>query len=186
VSPKTNPTRQWREIFFRKFLLALLIGGVGVACSKASGTNQTNSNSTAQTNAAAAPAPSSLQAKADGKGVFKLAYVPVKDQKFAHVEKLIKDSKLFEGLIAVSNEELTLPVNLTVIFRECNGKDENGEKEDPTNAWYSSKNHSITMCYGLVQQTEDLFKDDEKSEGELSMAVLNSTAWTFYHELGTR
>jgi len=167
MSPKTNKPREWRSIFVshKTLLIALLICALGAAYS-------------------AATAASGQQGKTAGKGVFKLVYVPVKDQKLAHIEKVVKDSKLFDALIAVSNEELILPVDLTVVFRECNGKDENGEKEDPTNAWYSPKDHSITMCYGLIQQSEDLFKDDEKGEDELAMAVLNSTAWTFYHELG--
>jgi Putative metallopeptidase len=184
MSPKTNPTGQWRRIFVghRMLLIALLIFGLSMTCLMASGSGQVSSRSKAK--AAASLLPSSLQAKVEGKGVFKLVYVPVKDKKFAHIEKVVKDSKLFETLIDISNKELILPVDLTVVFRECNGTDENGEKEDPTNAWYSSKDHSLTMCYGLVQQSEDLFKDDEKSEEELEDAVLNSTAWTFYHELG--
>src|SRR5918911_1814036 len=172
--PKTKTPEQWRRIFVshKTLLIALLICALSVAYSKAT--------------AAASSFPAIWQAKtaAQGKGAFKLVYVPVKDKKLAHIEKVVKDSKLFDELIDISNQELILPVDLTVVFRECNGKDENGEKEDPTNAWYSSKNHSITMCYGLVQQSEDLFKDDEKNEAELEEAVLNSTAWTFYHEMG--
>jgi hypothetical protein len=174
MSPKTKTPEQWRRIFVshKTLLIAVLICALSVAYSKAA--------------ASASSFPASWQAKtaAQGKGAFKLVYVPVKDKKLAHIEKVVKDSKLFDELIDISNQELILPVDLTVVFRECNGKDENGEKEDPTNAWYSSKNHSITMCYGLVQQSEDLFKDDEKNEAELEEAVLNSTAWTFYHEMG--
>jgi hypothetical protein len=185
MSPKTNTPRRWRRTFagWKTPLIALLICAIGMAGSKAAGSNQVSSNSKAETTAS--PVLSSLQAKtgAEGKGAFKLVYVPVKDQKLAHIEKLIKDSKLFDEVIDVSNKELILPVDLTVVFRECNGKDENGEQEDPTNAWYNPNNHSITMCYGLIQKSEDLFRDDEKGD-DLAEAVLGSTVWTFYHELG--
>jgi hypothetical protein len=164
-------------------LIALFGCVLALACASSATIGQTNNNSTARTNAATPSAPPA-NSSSDNKGAFKLVYVPVKDKSLAHAEKLIKDSKLFENLVATSNKEIALPVDLTVVFRECNGKDENGEKEDPTNAWYNPNNHSITMCYGLIKKSEDLFRDDEKGEKELEEAVLGSTAWTFYHEMG--
>ena len=124
---------------------------------------------------------SGLQARAatEDKGDFKLTYKPVESKEFAQVEKLIKGSKLFEGLVEASNKELSLPFDIQVVFRECNE-----EGEDPDNAFYDPEDHSITICYGLVKKTEELFKDDETSEGELQESVLGSTAWTFYHEMG--
>jgi hypothetical protein len=127
----------------------------------------------------AAPSGSQARAASQGKGAFKLAYRPVRDKEFAHIEKVVKDSKLFEDLVETSNKELSLPVDISVVFRECDGKD-----EDPTNAFYSSEDHSITLCYGLIKKSEDLFRNNEKNEGELQEAVLGSTAWTFYHEMG--
>lgn len=187
MSPKSNTPGSSRSIFVghRTLLIALLIFGLSVTCLVASSSSSPVS-SNSKLERAAAILPASLQAKteAEGKGMFKLLYAPVKDKKLAHIEKVVKDSKLFETLIDVSNKELILPVDLTVVFRECSGTDENGEKEDPTNAWYSPDKHTITMCYGMVQESEDLFKDDEKNEEELEEAVLNSTAWTFYHEMG--
>lgn len=188
MPPKIDPTRRLRELFAQNgtLLIALLVCVLSVACSSAAGTKQTNSSSQAQADAAAAPSSSALQAKAatGGKGAFKLSYVPVKDQELAHVEKLIKDSKLFESLVDDSNKRLSLPVDITVVFRECNGKDANGGAEDPTNAWYNPDDHSVTMCYGLIKKSEDLFRNNEKNEKDLEEAVLGSTAWTFYHEMG--
>jgi hypothetical protein len=127
----------------------------------------------------AAPTPAQVRAATEDKGDFKLVYKPIHDKGLAHIEKLIKDSKLFEGLVEISNKELSLPVDIQVVFRECNGKD-----EDPTNAFYSPEDHSITLCYGLIKKSEDLFRDDDTKEGELRESVLGSTAWTFYHEMG--
>ncbi|HUQ33156.1 MAG TPA: DUF4344 domain-containing metallopeptidase [Pyrinomonadaceae bacterium] len=120
-----------------------------------------------------------LRAATEDKGDFKLVYKPTHDKELAHIEKMIKDSKLFEGLVATSNKELSLPVDIPVVFRECNGKD-----EDSTNAFYSPEDHSITLCYGLIKKSEDLFRDDDTDEAELRESVLGSTAWTFYHEMG--
>ncbi|PYS50505.1 MAG: hypothetical protein DMF68_07015 [Acidobacteria bacterium] len=169
MSPKTDPTGRLRKLFIKSRvpLFALLVCALSVAAASTSRTNRTASSLRMQTT-----------------GSFKLRYVAVKDHGLAQIEKLIKESKLFELLIDDSNKSLKLPVDITVIFRECNGKDEDGKDEDPTNAWYNPNNHSITMCYGLIKKSEDLFKNNEKTEKDLDEAVLGSTAWTFYHEMG--
>jgi hypothetical protein len=187
MSPKADPKEQREERFAKRvtLLTVLLICALAAACSKDTNKNQTNNNSQAQasTNNSASPAapPSGLQASAptEDKGDFKLSYVPVKNQELEHIEKLIKDSKLIEKLIDDSNKRLSLPVDIPVVFRECDG-----QGEDPTNAWYQPKDNTITMCYGLIKKTEDLFKNNEKTEKDLEEAVLGSTAWTFYHEMG--
>lgn len=181
MSPNTDLTGQRQGKFGEhgRLLIALLIFAVSVTCLAATSARRTENKTQARMNAVA---PSRLQA--DGKGALKLKYVPVKDQSLAHIEKLVKDSKLFESLIDDTNKRLSLPVDITVVFRECNGKDANGEAEDPTNAWYNPDDHSITMCYGMIKKSEDLFRDDEKEEKDLDEAVLGSTAWTFYHEMG--
>ena len=178
MSPKTDPTRRRRKIFLnnRVLLFALLVCALSVAYTSAARTGRTNTSSSSSGMRA--------QASTGDKGAFKLRYLPIKDQSLAHIEKLIKDSKLFEGLIDYSNKHLKLPVDITLYFKECNGKDADGKPEDPTNAWYNPEDNAITMCYGLIKKTEDLFRDDEKNEKDLEEAVLGSTAWTFYHEMG--
>lgn len=182
---KPATTRQLKGTLVSRevaLLVVLLVCALGAGCTSAASTARTNSGSKAPASAAAAPSPaatSGASAAPADKGDFKLVYKPIKDQELAHIEKVVKDSKLFERLVDDSNKHLSLPVDIPVVFRECNGKD-----EDPTNAFYSSEDHSITLCYGLIKKSEDLFKDDEHSEKDLEEAVLGSTAWTFYHEMG--
>lgn len=169
----TDLTEQWKPSLFNRaaLLTALLVCAFGVGFSISASTSTAAGKAQAQKNAAASVA-------AD-KGAFKLVYRPGKEPELAHVEKVVKDSKLFERLVDDSNKHLALPLDIQVIFKECNGKD-----EDPTNAFYNPEDNSITLCYGMVKKSEDLFKDDEKSEKDLQEAVLGSTAWTFYHEMG--
>lgn len=182
MSPETGPTGRLQKVFANKrtLLIALLVCALSLVCFSAAGITRSGGSKAS----VAASHPRLLRAGAAAEGSFKLKYVPIKDQGLAHIEKVVKDSKLFETLVDDSNRHLKLPVDINVIFRECNGKDENGEAEDPTNAWYSPKDHSITMCYGLIKKSEDLFKDNEANEKDLEEAVLGSTAWTFYHEMG--
>jgi hypothetical protein len=176
MPPQTDPTGRGRNMFSRHatLLIALLLCALGVAYSSAASQKQINNNSKAQMKAAV-----TTPLATEDKGDFKIVYRPIKDQGLAHIEKMVKGSKLFERLVDESNKHLALPLDIPVIFKECNGKD-----EDPTNAFYSPEDHSITLCYGLIEKSEELFKDDEKTEKDLEEAVLGSTAWTFYHEMG--
>ena len=113
-------------------------------------------------------------------GGLKLNYVPVRKSEHKHLEKMLKDSGLFDRMVVDTNKELAFPLEVPVNFVECEAI---GEK-DPVNAFYDEEKHSITMCYELLAKSEELFKDDEQNADELTEAVLGSTAWTFYHELG--
>jgi len=121
-----------------------------------------------------------VAAKSPAPGGLKLNYIPVKKSEHTHLEKMLKDSRLFDRMVADTNQELVFPVEVPVNFIECAAI---GEK-DPVNAFYDPEKHSITMCYELMAESEKLFKDDEQTPKELADAVLGSTAWTFYHELG--
>ena len=131
------------------------------------------------------PAPLAQAAtKVADKGDFKLVYVPVKDKKnHGDLETLIKGSKLFDGIVSDLNNELALPVDVRVMFSECKGLP-NVEETGVENAWFDQEDNEIVICYELIAKTESLFQDDEKTDAELDEAVLGSTAWTFFHELG--
>src|SRR5256885_9523267 len=166
MTQQTKPTIQRRTIIVKSkaCLIVLLIGAVVAAFSTAAYPKETRRSLSVRPSAAAmllpATALSELRARAamEDKGQFKLVYTPIKDHELAHIEKMIKDSHLFERLVDDSNKQLALPVDISVIFKECNGRD-----EDPTNAFYTPDNHSITLCYGLIKKSEELFKDDEKT-----------------------
>lgn len=108
------------------------------------------------------------------KGDFKVSYVPVKNKDYLEYEKVFKDSKLFEEISAGLNEALALPHDITLEFKEC------GE----INAFYDPEVRKIYMCYELIENSANLFKDDAKTEDEFGNAVLGSTVWTYFHELG--
>jgi hypothetical protein len=123
-------------------------------------------------------------AKIIDKGDFKLVYVPVKDKKnHGDLEALIKGSKLFDVIIGDLNKELALPVDVRVMFTECEGLPD-VEETGVENAWFNPEANEIVICYELIAKTESLFEDDEKTDAELNDAVMGSTAWTFFHELG--
>jgi hypothetical protein len=120
----------------------------------------------------------------EDKGDFELVYGVVKDKKkHGHLEKMLKDSKLFEGIIADLNNDLALPVDIPIRFWEC-GQLPDTEETGVENAWYNPEDNGITICYELIAKTESLFKDDDTAADELEESVMGSTVWTFFHELG--
>jgi len=165
----------------------LIIAG----CSKTTNTNQTSnsqpkgnsSSSNTASSTATSPASDKGKGTAEDKGDFKLTYVPVKDEQYAHLESLVKDSKLIEGIVSKLNTDMALPVDISLKFTECTGLP-GSEQMGVENAWYDPNNNTVTMCYELMAKSERLFKDDEKDEASLNEAVIGSTAWTLYHEIG--
>ncbi|MDT4897974.1 MAG: hypothetical protein QOH25_3051 [Acidobacteriota bacterium] len=185
---QTNTTQRVVDISIRRGALALilLVCVLAAGCSKATNSNQANTNSKRNTATSANAAPATAQgssASAEDKGDFKLAYVPVKNEQHAHLEKMLQDSKLFDRLTEDLNNHLALPFDITTTFTECADLPE-AQQMGAANAWYNPENHSVTMCYELIAKSEELFKDDEKTPQDLEDAVKGSTAWTFYHELG--
>jgi Putative metallopeptidase len=186
--PQTDPTSKRKQLYVkRETLLAVLLFCVlgAAACSKATNSNQTNSSNSNTQVRAQSPSSSSTQSStaAEDKGDFKLAYVPVKNEQHAHLEKMLTDSKLFDRLVDDLNKNLSLPVDVQINFTECTGLPE-AQQMSPVNAWYNPADHTVTMCYELMAKSEELFQDDEKTPEDLAEAVKGSTAWTFYHELG--
>ena len=168
------------------WLVLLVSMVVALNCSSATNMSQTHRNGNASASRNAAPPISSLNgaAKVEDKGDFKLVYVPVKDKKnHGDLEGVLKGSKLFDGIISDLNKELALPVDIRVLFSECKGLPD-VEETGVENAWFDPGKNEIVICYELIAKTESLFSDDEKTEQELNDAVLGSTAWTFFHEMG--
>lgn len=131
--------------------------------------------------------PRVARAAADAdKGDFALIYGNIKNKKeFGHLEKMLKDSKLFEGIVADLNNEFALPFDVPIRFLECGTLPADETKETGLeNAWYDPEDHNISFCYELMAKTESLFKDDESKPEKLEEAVMGSTAHTFFHELG--
>lgn len=184
--PQTGPIGKRKLNFVKRgtTLAVLLICVLLSACSKDSNSNKGSGNSTAQANAnPQTPSGPQSTAASEDKGDFTVTYTPIKNEQHSHLEKSLKDSKLFDRFAADLNKNLSLPVDIPISFKECADLPE-AKDMGAANAWYNPEDHTVTMCYELMAKSEELFKDDEKSEQDLDKAVMGSTAWTFYHELG--
>ena len=115
-----------------------------------------------------------VPAAAPAAGVISVRYEPTKKKELEHFEKLARQTGVFEDNARILSEEFILPTNLEIVFKDC------GE----ANAWYSSEDHSITMCYEMLAESAKLFKGVVKPASEVDSAALYSAIWTLYHEMG--
>src|SRR5215213_6328971 len=100
-------------------LAILLFCALIVASPPAATGKRTDGDSAAKAKSFPRAAGLPAHAANEDKGDFKLVYGKVKDKDLKHLEGMIKDSKLFEGILADLNNELALPVDVPVRFLEC-------------------------------------------------------------------
>lgn len=112
--------------------------------------------------------------KIEDKGDIKIVYELPRDPRFLEIQQALKQSKLFDLVVASLNAKLALPRNLPTRFAEC------GE----ANAFYDPLIKSITMCYELIGAIADEFSQGSGSDEELETATINTVLFVFFHELG--
>ncbi len=112
--------------------------------------------------------------KSQDKGDFKVIYSPVKNPKYAELQKELMDDKLLEAIAAELNSTIALPVDITITFAECG----------QVNAFYDPNKRQISMCYELVDHFHDSFSKVVESEDKLDEAVTGATIFVFFHEVG--
>lgn len=116
-------------------------------------------------------------AKKSGKpdnGDFLVEYVDVQDARYEKVNEQMRDTKVLEGAARDLNKNLALPYDLTLVTRDC------GE----VNAFYNPKDHSVTMCYEIMDYYYDLFKRGGYDEKEASRKMFDAMQFIFLHEVG--
>ena len=92
----------------------------------------------------------------------------------AELDEAFREAKLLEELTAGLNEVLALPRDVAVKLEDC----------DEPNAYYSNEDHSIVVCYQLIEMFEAGFDRRLDADDEVIDATLNATLFTFFHELG--
>lgn len=107
-------------------------------------------------------------------GDFKVIYSSTSNPDYLELEKIFKESRLFEEVANELNNIFILPQDIEIVLREC-GK---------TDAFYNSENHQIVMCYELIEELSSSFSGVTESEEELDSVIIHSTLFIFYHEVG--
>jgi len=126
------------------------------------------------------PVPSPVPAapvRAEDKGDFKVVYEKVASPDYREIQAIFRGTKLLEETANALNEELALPVDVTVALRECGTADASYEREA----------HRISLCYELVSAFADVFLRDARRPEDAERAgaaVGGATVFVLFHEAG--
>jgi hypothetical protein len=113
-------------------------------------------------------------AKAEDRGDFKVSYGEAKKKELAELRQDLVENRVLEETADGLNKTLALPEDVTLSFAEC------GE----INAAYDPDKRQVTVCYELVDDLYDAFRDEAKNEDELDERVVGATVFILFHEVG--
>ncbi|MGI9036833.1 MAG: DUF4344 domain-containing metallopeptidase [Pyrinomonadaceae bacterium] len=107
-------------------------------------------------------------------GDFLVEHLPVQNSRYAEIDRQVKNEKLLERAADKLNRSLILPYDITLRTKDC------GE----ANAEYQPSDHSITVCYELMEHFYKLFKSTGLSDDAAYQKMFDAVRFAFLHELG--
>jgi Putative metallopeptidase len=111
---------------------------------------------------------------AAGSGRFRVEYAPAQNPDYASYQKILQDSQLFEEIAKVLNQTLKLPHDVRITIAECGAE----------NAFYNPQQKRLVMCDELLAHFAKTFAPTAKNDTELGEAIIYTTLFVFFHELG--
>lgn len=184
-----KPARSARENALNlAIVLAILIVGFGCFCggddrraanvsvanaggSKTVGNSPTKGKSSKKGNTKSETARKSAE---PDKGDFLVEYVDVQDARYEKVNQQLRDNRTLEKAARDLNTALSLPHDITLVTRDC------GE----INAFYRRDDHSVTMCYEIMDFYYELFRRGDYDEREATQKMFDAMQFIFLHEIG--
>lgn len=108
------------------------------------------------------------------KGDFLVKQSSVDNPRYQDIDSQVKKDKVLEGAAAQLNKSLMLPFDITLTSKAC------GE----INAFYNPNDHSITVCYELMEYYFKLYKAAGKPDQEAYDRMNDAVRFAFLHEVG--
>ena len=108
------------------------------------------------------------------KGDFQVEYVEVQDERYQKINDNLRQEKVLESAAKDLNKNLALPYDITLVTRDCN----------QVNAFYNPEDHSVTLCYELLDNFYTLFKNSGRGDSEATQDMFDAAQFVFLHELG--
>ena len=124
--------------------------------------------------AGGAQPPESKAVKVEDRGDFKVSYGEAKKKELAELRQDLLENRVLEETADGLNRTLALPEDVTLSFAEC------GE----INAYYLPDERRVAVCYELVDDLYDAFRDDARGDEELDERVVGATVFVLFHEVG--
>jgi Putative metallopeptidase len=119
------------------------------------------------------PAKSTENKKTD-KGDFVVKHLEVSNSRYNEIDRQIKEEKLLEKAADKLNRSLILPYDIDLITKDC------GE----VNAFYDANNHSVTVCYELMEHFYNVFRGSGLEDQKAYDKMFDAVRFAFLHEIG--
>lgn len=113
-------------------------------------------------------------AKKGDSGDFKVEHLEVTTPRYVEIDRQVRSEKLLEKAADKLNRALILPVDITLRTQDCN----------QINAFYDSGDHSVTMCYELMEHFYQTFRGSGDSQDESYKKMYDAVRFVFLHEIG--
>ena len=141
------------------------------------GTTETTSQTSENTNSAEVikgMANEQGQATMPDRGNFSVEYSAVSNPEFAQINERFRQQRFLEGIADQLNASIAIPENVVITFKECG----------QPNAFWNPRDKQIVMCYELMAQMTQDFREISKTEEEVGERVGGALTFAFIHELG--
>lgn len=112
--------------------------------------------------------------KKSDNGDFLVEHLEVRNSRYNDIDKQVKQEKLLEKAADKLNRNMMLPYNITLTTRDC------GE----INAFYNSEDHTVTVCYELMEHYYKIFKSTGMTSQDAYDKMFDAVRFAFLHELG--
>lgn len=167
-----------RNQFNSLAVLAILII-VSAACVYRSGRNSESSpvssaNSVKTEETPTKESKNSEETKKTDKGDFIVEHLPVRNSRYEEIDRQIKEEKLLEKAADKLNRSLILPYDINLKSKDC------GE----VNAFYDSNEHSVTVCYELMEHFYKVFRSAGLADQKAYDKMFDAVRFAFLHEIG--
>lgn len=137
--------------------------------------DQTNSATREKNFAGKTPAPSeNTDDKNSDDGDFVVEHAVVQNARYREIDRQIKSEKVLENAANRLNQALILPYDIALRTKDCG----------QVNALYDPNDHSVTVCYELMEYYYKLFKSTGKTDDAAYEKMNNAVRFAFLHEIG--
>lgn len=108
-------------------------------------------------------------------GDFIVEHLGVQNARYKGIDKQIKDNKTLEKAANDLNQSLVLPFDIFLRTKDCGGD---------VNAFYDPNDHSVTVCYELMEHFYRNFRKAGSAEQEAYNKMFDAVRFAFLHEIG--
>lgn len=123
---------------------------------------------------AAAPENRASANKKPDKGDFIVEHLEVKTKRFLEIDERVRSEKLLSKAADQLNRALILPHDIYLRTKDCSEK----------NAFFDSRDRSVTMCYELMEDFFETFKSAGQAEHVAYSKMFDAVKFVFLHEIG--